>query len=229
MQSPNSILNGKSALFCGDSISFGSNDRQAGGAWAGRIAKYYNMQVNNVSQSGWSLSTIREGQIVEQLHTAEKRPYDYVILHGGVNDAWGDGTVYALPGKIAEDFAPSAFDVNTYAGALEELFYYAYRYFPGAKIGYIINFATPGAAAIGHLGDMEPYYSLGLEICRKWGIPCLDLYHDSYVNDTLLQVTGLQYMSDAVHPNAAGYDRLAPYVAAWMETMPENHRPVQLD
>ncbi len=216
-QSP---LAGKTALFCGDSISFGATDRAPLYGWAGRLAGQYGLLAENVSQSGWSLSTIRTGRVIDQLFNAPAKPYDYVVLHGGVNDGWGDGTVYAPPGNMSDSFDVADYDVHTYAGALEELFHFACGKYPGAKIGYIINFATPKAEGIGHLTDMEDYYAEGLRICQKWGIPCLDLYHDREVNDVVMEVTTTRYMADAVHPNAAGYDRLTPVIARWLEGLP---------
>ena len=38
----------------------------------------------------------------------------------------------------------------------------------------------------------------------------------------MLEVSTTKYIADRVHPNAAGYDRLAPYIGAWMETMVHN-------
>ena len=211
-------LYNKTALFCGDSISYGSGDSVGGRAWAGRIGESYHMIVDNQSQSGWSVSTARGARILDQMRMVKDHLYDYVILHGGVNDAWEN----ADPGTVSDSFDVADFDISTYAGALEELFYYAYEYFPSAKIGYILNYATPLATDIGSLADMEPYYSVGIQVCKKWGIQYLDLYHDTYVSDTLLEVSTTKYIADRVHPNAAGYDRLAPYIGAWMETMVHN-------
>ena len=225
-----SVLYGKKALFSGDSISCGSSDSTIGRAWAWRIAREYGLIAHNASRSGWSISTIRTGRMIDQLYNAPVDDYDYVILHGGVNDAWGDTKVYAPVGVMTDSFDRKDFDVTTYAGALEELFHYTYTQFPKAKVGYIINFATPLATGIGHVADMEEYYAVGMDICRKWGVPYLDLYHNETVNETVMEVTKqpFRYMADAVHPNAAGYERLYPIIGDWMETLTENQKPQNL-
>ena len=225
-----SCLFEKKALFSGDSISYGSSDSAGSRSWAYRISRDRGLDFCNVSRSGWSVSTIRTGRMIDQLQHAPKELYDYVILHGGVNDAWGDGTVYAPVGEMTDSFDRKDYDLTTYAGALEELFHYTYTHFPQAKVGYIINFATPLATRIGHVTDMEAYYAEGIKICEKWGVQYLDLYHNEYVNKTLMEVDKQPfcYMADAVHPNAAGYERLSPIIGDWMESLIDNQKPKTL-
>lgn len=218
-------LYGKKALFCGDSISWGQWDNSIRDAYAGRIADQFSMRVNNASVGGSSLSTVRSARIVDQVKdNAKYGPYDYVILQGGVNDAWGNVSTgeYAPWGEMTDSFDCKDFDVDTYAGALEELFYYTFLHNPNAIVGYIYTFATP-TSGLGHTGDMEPYYAVADKICAKWGVQVLDLYHDRYVSNEMLQVKTApnEYLKDALHPTAAGYDRLAPYIGEWMERMPD--------
>ncbi len=218
-----SPLYGKTALFCGDSIGWGQWDNETRDAFAGRIADQYGMRVNNASVGGSSLSTVRDARIVDQVKNSRQfGPYEYVILQGGVNDAWGNVETgeYAPWGEMSDSFDYKDFDVDTYAGALEELFYFTFRYNPDAKVGYIYTFATP-TSGLGHTGDMEPYYAVADKICAKWGVQVLDLYHDRYVSNDMLEVKTAPnaYLMDALHPTAAGYDRLAPYIGEWMERM----------
>ena len=167
-----SCLSGKRALFSGDSISYGSSDSAGSRSWAYRIARDYGLESCNVSRSGWSVSTIRTGRMIDQLMNAPDGEYDYVILHGGVNDAWGDGAVYAPVGEMTDSFDRKDYDLTTYAGALEELFHYTYTHYPEAKVGYVINFATPLATGIGHVTDMEEYYAQGIRICKRNFFSC---------------------------------------------------------
>lgn len=218
-----SPLYGKNVLFCGDSISYGHYDVPAGYSWAGRIGKYYGTISDNRSRSGWCLSTVRgaAGQIVNQLKEVQDRDYDLIVVEGGVNDAWGstDGTNIIAPvGEVSDSFDVKDFEPSTYAGGLEEFFYYARTYFPDAKLCYIITFYMPNAG-VGHVDDMEDYYRVGMEICDKWDVPYLDLYHDDYVNTELLEIGTAKCLQDPIHPNALGYDRISPYIGDWLETV----------
>ena len=224
---PTNSLYGKTALFVGDSICYGQWDNEPRQGWAGRIATRYGMgNVTNAGVGGTTISTVREGRIVTQLHNNKDNQYDYVILQGGTNDGWGDlATTTAAPvGKMTASFNLSDFDTSTFAGGLEELFYYAFEYFPDAKIGFMTTFATPLGATqnLGATGDMSAYYNLAVEICQKWGVQCLDLYNDRYVSNDLMQVTTYNCLRDPLHPNPTGYDNLAPYIGDWMSRMVDN-------
>ncbi|MBR6548634.1 MAG: hypothetical protein IKT68_03730, partial [Clostridia bacterium] len=217
-------LKDKTALFIGDSICYGQWDTQPRQGWAGRIKTQFGMaSVTNAGVGGTTISTEREGRIVTQLHNNKNNSYDYVIMQGGTNDGWGDlATTTAAPvGKMTNSFALKDFDTSTFAGGLEELFYYATQYFPNAKLGFMTTFATPLGASqnLGATGDMDAYYTLAVQICEKWGIQCLDLFHDRYVSNTLMKVNTYECLQDPLHPNATGYDNLAPYIGEWMSRM----------
>lgn len=206
-------LNGKKALFVGDSISAGACDDPNHLGWAGRIAKNYSMTCDNNSVSGASLSTTRgTNRVINQLNKAKVTgtDYDYVVLHGGVNDAWDSVNV----GKMSDSFDMSSFDTSTYAGGLEELFYYATNFYPNAKIGYIINFRI--TATYGRLSDMSEYFTMAKKICEKWNVPYLDFYFDDNFNNNILKTSTKTYLVDLIHPNASGYDVITPYVSDWM-------------
>lgn len=214
------VLYNKSALFVGDSISYGAQDTVANGvrrAWAGRIAEKYGMSYVNNSVSGASLSTAREsrqGRIVSQLQKAAGQQFDYVILHGGVNDAWDSYPV----GVMSDSFDPADFNTATYAGGLEETIYTAIQlYGETASIGYLINFYAPSCTK-GTVSDMSAYFEVGKQICDKWGIAYFDMYNNEEIT-AALQPTTAQYLPDNIHPNAAGYEILYPYIAEFMMTL----------
>ncbi|MBO5898359.1 MAG: SGNH/GDSL hydrolase family protein [Clostridia bacterium] len=223
-----SPLYGKSALYCGDSISYGHYDTIPGTSWAGRLEKQYGLDGDNRSKSGWCLSTVRGqgGQIVNQLKGARSGDYDFVVLEGGVNDAWGatDGSgVYAPVGKMTDSFDVKDYDVTTFAGGLEELFWYAKEYFPDAQIVYISMFDMPKApASTNRVSDMDDYYAEAEKICEKWGVAYLDLYNNAELSAALnVQQGSNAYLQDPVHPTAKGYDVMTPYIADFLEGLAE--------
>ena len=221
-----SPLYGKSALYCGDSISYGHYDNVPGTAWAGRLEAQYGLDGDNRSKSGWCLSTVRSvrDRIVSQLKGAKDNSYDLVVLEGGVNDAWGktDGSgVYAPVGEMSDSFDVSDYDITTFAGGLEELFYTAKQQFPNAQLVYISMFYMPKAPAhTNRVSDMEQYYAEAERICEKWGVAYLDLYHNDELSNALgVQQGSNQYLQDPVHPTAKGYDVMLPYIAEFLEEL----------
>ena len=217
----NGVLFGKSALFVGDSISCGSQENSLFyRAWAGRIGIVNQMDYVNASVSGASCSTTRpNNRILTQLKENSGRSFDYVILHGGVNDAWDSRRV----GTPTKDFRP-LFDNSNFAGGLEEMIQYAVTNFPGARIGYIINYKAPGCK-IGKIADMGEYVAVAKKICEKWGVSYLNLYEDDDFCFNTLNVNSQDNLPDFIHPNARGYDLLYPVIEAWMETLTPYQMP----
>ena len=213
-----SVLWEKAVLFSGDSISYGAGDSIGGRAWGGRIGDLYSMDWINASISGASVSTARgANRMINQLARHTNKTFDYVILHGGTNDAWEKTPI----GKMSDSFDLKSFDNKTFAGGLEELLYYAHQYYRSAKFGYIINFRFNDDLTIGYLNNMKEYVDMTKKICDKWGVPYLDLYSNEELSAKLKLNTPdhTDLVPDNIHPNHLGYEIITPYVAAWMETV----------
>lgn len=218
------VLKNKTILFCGDSITYNT-----GISWAYKVPNLTGAVGTPAGVSGAAVSTIRPAnRVITQLHN-HQNDYDYVVLHGGVNDAMSNGPI----GEMSASFDLADFDTSTYAGGLEELFYYAHEYYPNSKIGYIVNYAVPLSAtdANGKLGN---YFAVGKQICEKWNIPYIDLYSGIAPGTTvtysdLLDVSNPDsiYFPSAgdVHTNEAGYDILSPYIAQWIAGLGNNADP----
>lgn len=213
-------LEGKTALFLGDSITEATttDSLHPCWSWAGRVANFYGMKsYKNASKSGASISTIRgANRVLAQLNNNKNGKYDFVILHGSTNDAWDSAPVGSM---TADDcFDVSKFKTSTFAGGLEELFYYAKQYYPDAKIGYIINFRFNPNINAGRLNDMTEYIEVSKKICEKWEIPYVDLSTDEIYNK-MQPGTPKNFADTHIHPNSYGYDILYPYVANFMAGM----------
>jgi hypothetical protein len=184
-----SVLYGKSALFCGDSICQGAADKttESKRGWAGRIELHYGMIVTNSGRIAATVSIAQNrginNRIVNQIESVKANTYDYVILHGGVNDAMSSIAV----GRMTDSSNVADFDPSTFAGALEELFYRAREYFGNkTHIGYIVNYQTPMSNWGGATRDMSEYVKVAVQICDKWEISCLDLYDDQDFNENVM-------------------------------------------
>lgn len=211
-------LAGKSALFLGDSITYGARDRaniygvtnlnEGAGGWAARIGYYAGMDVTNNGVSGACISTAREESnsekhyIYNNLVATKGTTYDYVIMHGMFNDASEGVAVGTMQGK--DGFDPAKADVTTFAGGLELLFWTARQQNPNAILGYIVNFQTERAV------DQAPYAEMAIAICEDWGIEYLDLYNNSGFSVEF---------DDGLHPSSYGYDCMYTIVANWMASL----------
>lgn len=217
-------LAGKKCLFIGDSIcAAGADTGTTPKGWAGRVQEGTGAECINEGVSGAALSNCRVGRpgalpthiIYKQLEVHKKTKFDYVLIHGGVNDAWDTKSI----GFVSRGYDPAGFDLTTYAGGLEMTIYTAIEnYGDTAAIGYLMNFQIPrcsyGVAAT-KLGE---YFEVGKQICEKWGISYFDMYNHKEITSRM-DVNGSKCLPDGVHPNTAGYDVLGPYIIKYMRSM----------
>lgn len=234
------VLTNKKAVFCGDSICAGksvsaSSDRYGYG-WAGVIGVANNMTWQNLGVDGATVAEFSgqsgTGIIVNQLANAYSDA-DYIILEGGCNDydKLSGATTADTMGEVSTSWDDS-FKVTTYAGALEHLFYTALSNHPNSKVGYIIPQMMGKCTWTAYeSGSYRIYYNLAIEICKKWGIPYLDLWYESSLNPNLsvyynsslskdeANADGSVCYVDGQHLTEAGYDLIVPRIESWMRTL----------
>lgn len=224
---PESPLYKKMALFVGDSICEAIKEQQDPEykyrfGWGGRILYNNEMRGVNIGKSGASMSDCRGANtILAQLqrYASTGSNFDYVIIHGGVNDAWDSCAV----GTMTEGF-DGPFDMTTFAGGLETTFKFAKENFPNAYLGYIINFSIPNSRQTS-LSDMSAYFTVAKEICDKWEIPYLDFYFDDDFNKNIMKTHTDENLYDYIHCRTSGYEILTPRIEAWMETLHIKEEP----
>ena len=129
------------------------------------------------------------------------------------------------PGKDRQ-----AMDTGSFAGAVEYALSLAAEQWPDARIGFIISYDTPQDTK-GIRGNHEAcaeYWAMARAACGKWGVPYLDLFEGSALFEgrevaysQLLEVEKGTYFSDAVHLSEQGYQRLCPFLAEWMQSLPQ--------
>lgn len=204
----------KSAIFFGDSITQGGD-----GSWAKYIRDNYDLkEVINAGVSDARLANKNSNKwLVNIVQKYQGKNYDYVILHGGINDVWSGTTI----GEYDSNDFSGNYDTKTVLGGLETYIYTVKKLWPNAKIGYIINYSTPNKKDI---YDNEPYYyPKMMEVLRKWNISYINLYSGTNSSgqfySNLLEVKTNKYVSDGVHLNRKGYELISPFIYEWMKTL----------
>ena len=112
-----------------------------------------------------------------------------------------------------ENFDPSKLKKSTMAGGLEEVLWTLTGNHPEAVIVYLIIYKVD--FDMGRLKKMDAYVDMIKALCDKWGVVYLDLYNDGWFN-ARFDIKSRVYSNDGLHPNAAGFDVLAPVLAEFM-------------
>ena len=226
-----SPLYGKTIIFTGDSICAGTSDESGVRGWAQRIGEKYSMNWQNKGINGATITSGVSGSSGCIADTDFGENPDYIILEGGTNDADLIGT--------ADDFTPEKFgsftlgqynadfDKTTFCGAVENLFKRVTTDYAGVKIGFIIahkmGYATTAAHYDAETSRRRFYFETIIDLCKKWGIPYLDLWGGCYLcpmnpaHNTAN--TNLMYVGDYQHLAKKGYDYITPMIEKWMESL----------
>ena len=210
----------KTALFFGDSICAGTTievDAKKGYGWAGLIGVKNYMDWKNYGKDGGTVTDIADVNSNLWLSTqvtsaiAEYPEADYLVLEGGCNDA--DQLHEEGLGEISADYVN--FDESTFSGAMEALILRLLTAYPEAKLAYVIP-QKMGAWGTNFNGRIYvTYFERAKEICKKWGVPVLDLWNECPLNP-LLSCHGSFY-TDGQHLTLAGYEYITPRIEAFME------------
>lgn len=231
-------LKGKTIIWNGDSICAGS---EIVGNWAKIIVEKYGVETKNYAVGGGTIGfgfpNMKSGnprhsvlKTVDVMYE-EYPDADYVILEGGTNDAdlvsRGDSEVTL--GSFDPQNYSGNYDLTTFCGCLETLFYKALKYWNGKKIGFIV--AHKMGTAETSRRNRRLYFDKAVEICKKWGIPYVDLWEGSYLNPCLPwmynpdktadenRADNTGYYSDGQHLTARGYEFTAEIIETWLNTL----------
>lgn len=183
-------------LFFGDSICYGAGSP---GGYARKIAENNpKMTYINHGISGATVAkrTTRSDSVLEQVENSNDNP-DYIILEGGVNDAWVSDVV--LGTYDVNSYETNNLDVNTYSGALETLFNNVQNKWHNVPIFFIIPHNMD-------VVNTKAYMDRAVELCQKWSIILIDLRKLSGLNVyNDYAKTTYTNNGDGVHPNELGY------------------------
>lgn len=201
------ILTGKTLYVAGDSIAYGTGSE---GGFGKAVARKYGMTFINESADGATLASniadnVNGGTracictIVTSSDALEKA--DYILLEGGINDAWNKAAV----GTLTEGFT-AAYDETTVTGALEKTLEYLAQNHSEKRVAYVFPHGGLFAESDNWYKAYKPAI---LAVLQKWDVPYVDIeesappmgpYGSSRLSD--------KYTSDGIHPNAAGYEQL---------------------
>ena len=229
-------LYGKTVIFNGDSICAGN---EKFGSWATRLRA--RNSINNIKNYAVGGGPISEGLFyqsgaprhsvsatLEKMH--EEYPFaDYIVLEGGTNDADLHSHIEDrdLRGSFDPDDFSGNYDRETFAGALESIFYRATKLWYGKRICYIVAHKMSSGRPF---KNRRAYFDLAIEICKKWGIPYLDLWNTCYLNSSLPwmydptknaeenDAAGFMY-ADSQHLTSHGYDLTADIIDSFLKTL----------
>ena len=199
VNSKDNILNGKTLLSFGDSITFGYGNN--GISYVDYIAENNNMVKINKAISGASFTLCSDrSHILEQMTQMTSQKADYIIFNGLTND------VSSSPdwGTISEGY-DGPFDVNTFCGGFESCCSLLKNNWIDSKI----LFVAVHKMCSRDTGGQERLQALAKEMCNKWSIPYVDLYNEglnTYLTSMKDRFTANESgVPDGTHPNALGY------------------------
>lgn len=234
-------LFGKTVIFNGDSICAGSERR---GSWATRIAPRNQLAAcKNYAIGGGTIAEHTKphlsGAARHSVSATLDKMYeefpeaDYIVLEGGTNDAdllgrITEGEIAARFGKVDPNDYSGNYDRDTFCGALESVFYRATRYWAGKKIAFIV--AHKMGLNPPTVKNRRAYFDAAVEICKKWGIPYLDLWNTCYLNPALPwmydpsispdeNMAGDSLYSDGQHLTPRGYELTADIIDSFLKTL----------
>lgn len=185
-----SPIEGKTVLFLGSSVTYGS--ASGGVSFADYIGKRDGCTVIKSAVSGTTLVESGINSYVSRLKKLDTEKVDLFVCQLSTNDASQKKEL----GKIIESKNLNDFDTKTIAGAIEYIICYSKEKWNCP----VIFYTNP------HY-DSEPYGEMvGIlkEAEAKWGISVIDMWNDAELNAALNKNTAL-YMADKIHPTKAGY------------------------
>lgn len=224
-------LSGKSVAVFGDSIAYGSGNNGFG---VGEYLKK-DLKLNFTKYAvGGARVGFKDGKnwLVEQVVEAIRDGIspDYIVFDGFTNDCnvEENATLPDVPlGELKAGYEGyDIFKVEktfTFTHCFEETVFAFLKYFPKAKV----LFFRPHN--MGRRDDFlqRQYGERALEICKKWGVPFVDLYSESGLNTFIPEhrdmFTNDSYgwgRGDCTHPNALGYElKYMPLIEAKLKTL----------
>jgi hypothetical protein len=256
---PHNNLIGKKVVWEGDSIA--ADNSWNGTGWRARIEEKYNIFGVSYAIGGSTITNNVSG--LEERHNMAARvdsdvetteSCDYFIFDGGTNDAdrigmivkWVDGSENTKYERLPQSSFPAKFgtwndtdfsgeyDKDTFCGALEYFIWKVLSSYKGVRIGYIVAPKMGMTSSLTFFNRLE-YFHEAMAICKKWGVPVINLWEDSWMNPNMpnqyqkysddpsenrtANVQAGNFYLDGQHPAPAGFDYLSKMIGEWMNNL----------
>ena len=213
------MLNGKKAIFLGDSITEGAGVSDMRNVYWNRVGEELGLIVKGYGVGGTRIADQKKEPNLEWHETFIERAKrmdkdaDIVCVFGGTNDyGHGDAPIGHIENSTSD----------TFYGALNVLFTYLSETYPEAHSFVLtpmhrLNEDDPR-------GDGYKYPTLPLsgyvqiirEVAEKYALPVVDLYKNSGIQPAV-DVLREKYMPDGLHPNDRGHEKIAALVTAHLK------------
>lgn len=216
----NNHLYNKNLLIIGDSISDNSLTQYAN--------KYYfdylkenekmNLILDGQSGTGYTMGDSGELDFIGRINNYSGYNPDYISIFGGTNDWFNAENNNIQMGTISD--TPSD---DTFAGKVKATILKLFEKYPSASIliatpimrnrGVNYNGKLVNSITEGYQNTLEEYANLLKKIGNSYGIPVIDLYHESMLNPTI-ESNRIYYFTkpdktvDNTHPNNDGQLKL---------------------
>lgn len=194
----------------GDSIAHGYNDETTLGGWSGRVTTALGAELVSYTYPGAAVCKRTNFPDMDQYSLVERSKqiaqsadeYSAILLAYGTND-FGNATPIS---PLADVIATSEDEYN-FTSAL----YYSLKRIIDAKPEANIFVVNLLARTDNSPNDANAYNSMLEEVANYFALPILDVRHNSGINPNIATMK-TAYMPDGLHPNGAGYEKIAKYI-----------------
>ena len=199
-------LNGLKWNALGDSITAGA---QSTASYIDYIAEDTGVIARNYGVSGNTIAHIPghwagDGMAIRYAEMDDDA--DIITVFGGTND-WGHGLVEIGSWNDSTN--------TTLYGGTQTLIEGLINKYPTKKIGFILPIPRNDINGDNALGD---YVAVIKEVCGRYSIPTLDLYHNSGIMPGL-DAHRTALIPDGTHPNAEGHRIIANKIQTFLESL----------
>lgn len=216
-------LSGKTAVFVGDSITYGIGTTDGARYWE---VLGESLELSNVTGMGVAGSCISTKSNYGNSNSPLINRYDsipeadLITIFMGTNDYGHETPLGTINDKR---------DTSFY-GALNVILPSLIKKYPNSRIVVVTPLHRYGFGTSGNLGtaftydylengggaNLEDYVNALKAVCNKYSIPVIDLYTLSGLDPSDSE-TKANYMPDGLHPNAKGHEIIANIMEDWLK------------